>query len=466
MIFLGRGIFTSAQGSAAVSGHARFYWGHGQRPLPDPNPDLQPDPVTRLVPASRRMYAPDGDFGMRRGETFRYLEGATLVTYTSTGRNEYATDWALARQAALLYGGSAISHSNRPFSSPLPDELTFAPLIRDQESQERFGANQGSWTIPVYGLAPDRVDYQFPDPRYLGGGRTDIVAQSINDVRRWLEGDPPATLGTPNVALPFGEGLLSDPAAFENTPLWVRAPANRDFNLMVSQAAIAGAFIRPLLDDRPPQITQRRFDFSAANQAFREPPETALMDLHALIATRCSRFEVAWNDGTIATSQLDVNNDGLADFFPGDRIWFDITPILDDRGQIIRRNTYADWLRWAQANPRSVRFARLDSDIPEVINPDIIGATTAAGSSPPFRLLDARWYDPAYTGGSLIASTGAFGPEAYAIWGFRAPLANGDYGPAWPKPTLIRVRMTLHDSQLRSTEGRTYEFVYSLSNAR
>lgn len=461
VIFVGQGSFVSAQGASAASAHARFFWGHGLKPLPDRDPDLRPDPVTTLVPPARREYIPDGDFGIRQGEAFGFMAGSSFANgaYTSTGRNEYATDWPLARQTSLLYGGAAISNSSLPFSSPLPENLTYAPYIRDQEAQDRFGAS-AAWTLPEFGLLPESVDAQFPDPRYLGGGRTDIVAQSLLDVRRWLEGDPPAALGLTNTATAFSDGWLATQAAPENSFLWQRAQGNRVFNLVVLQSAIAGAFARPLVDDTPPVIVPRRFDFSASGASFREPPEAALMDLHALVASRCSRFEVAWNDGTIATDTIVI---GDLEYRPGDRIWFDISPILNQQGQIIQRNTYADWRRWAQSNPRSIRFARLDADNPEIINNDAIGATTLAG--PSFNSLDSRWYDPAFTGGSLLPN-GAFGPEAYAIWGFRTPLDNGNYGPAWPKPTLLRVRMTLHDAQLRSPEGKTYEFVYSLSNTR
>lgn len=462
VIFLGKGTFVSAQGASAASAHARISWGHGLKPLPDPNPALDPDAATGLTPAARRMNIPDGDFGSRSGEPFSYLQGIATAGFEATGRNEYATDWPLARHTLLLYGGAAISNSSRPFSSPLPEELTFAPYIRDQESQERFAAS-GGWSIPAFGRTPTGVDVQFPDPRFVGAGRTDIAAQSITDVRRWLEGDPPLALGLQNTATAYSEGWLADPTAPENLRLWVRDENDRALNLRLLQSAIAGVFARPLVEDRPPVILPRRFDPGATNQAFREPPEASMMDLHALVASRCSRFEVAWNDGTVAIADIDVNGDGDPDYRAGDRIWFDISPILNASGQIIRRSTYADWRQWGFSNPRTVRFARLDADNPEIIQPDVIGASTLTGPSISF--LDSRWYDPGFTGGSLLPN-GNFGPEAFAIWGFRTPLANGDYAGAWPKPTLLRVRMTLHDAQLRSPEGKTYEFVYSLSNAR
>ena len=59
--------------------------------------------------------------------------------------------------------------------------------------------------------------------------------------------------------------------------------------------------------------------------------------------------------------------------------------------------------------------------------------------------------------------------EYLALWGYRqlAPNGSGEYlDTPWITPDtlrLIRIRMTLHDSQLRLDGGRTYEFVFPVN---
>ena len=92
------------------------------------------------------------------------------------------------------------------------------------------------------------------------------------------------------------------------------------------------------------------------------------------------------------------------------------------------------------------------------------GVSSDAGATDAARLLNQTFflYDAAITGGNTLAD-GSLGPEAYAIWGFRTPQTDGRYDRPWPKPTMIRVRTTLHDRELRTPEGKSYEFIFPIT---
>lgn len=517
MIFLGEGEFVSAQsfgGQRAVEApHARIYWGHGLKPLPDPEFDSDGDyldPTTGQRISAIRQYVPDGDFGTRAGDLFDFASGTPAErSETSTGRNEYATGWSLARQAALLYGGNApaTSFPIDPYTQTIGDRF-FAPYIADVVLFNRYA----DWR-PFYPFAPDLGESRLDDepliaePAWLSGGRVDIVAQDRADVQRFLEGELPRLNNTRpiNFAGAFAAGVFNAPRttlsfpsglnALEiiNQPLWLReADGVLDlepttptdvYNLVGVQSAIAGVFTRPLLDDRVPEVLSRRYNPGAAN--FRERPEVEAMDTHALIAPRCSRFEIAWTDGSIAIEEIDVDSDGVIDYQAGDAIWFDISPILNPDGSILRRNTLAAWinsidaLRVRFADPRyndsSLTLLNLQREarylFPEVIQDDRLADPSGVTPvMPGERQLFAGFgsrpllYSPLFTGGSLLLpDSDQPGPEAFAIWGFREPVSDGRFVRPWSKPTLIRVRMTLHDRELRSEEGRDYEFVFSIS---
>lgn len=491
MIFLGEGEFVSAQsfgGPRAVQApHARLYWGHGLKPLPDPDFNSDGDyldAATNQRIGAIRQYVPDGDFGTRAGDSFDFAFGtAAERNETSTGRNEYATGWSLARQAALLVGGNAPATS-RPiddFTQTIGDRF-FAPYISDIPLfPSAFPPNRFiEWSaeypsLPVLGASRTMDEPRIAEPAWLSGGRVDIVAQDRADVQRWLEGELPGSVGQPGA---YGAGPFVNDSDIAG-PLWFRQAnvATSDlFNLVGIQSAIAGVFTRPLLDDRVSEVLSRRYDPNAAT--FRERPEVEAMDTHALIAPRCSRFEIAWNDGSVAIREIDVDSDGVIDYQPGDAIWFDISPILNPDGSILRRNTLAAWLDSTDA--ADVRFAdpRFNQGIPlsnlqgearylfpEIIKDDRLADPAGATPiSPPERNLFPGLYDPVLNGGSLLLpDSDQPGPEAFAIWGFREPFSDGRFVRPWTKPTLIRVRMTLHDRELRSEAGRDYEFVFSIA---
>ena len=493
MIFLAEGAFVSAQtwgGSGAVEApHARIYWGHGLKPIPDEDFVNEIDSLTGLPIRPVRRNIPDGDFGMRAGDTFDFATGtlAEQTALVATGRNEYATGWSLARQASLLYGGNAASAS-------LPVTLTtqtigdrwFAPYIRDREFLTRFDAWSDAYPeASDFGDLLEDEEIGIAEPRFLQTGRVDIINQDLSDVRRWLEGEL-FVVGEPlNYAGAYSSGAFANslatfgssaPEEVRSAPLWLRnfntIDAPRD-NAALVQSAIAGVFMRPLVDDRPSEVISRRYD--AGDPEFRERPEADLLDSHALIAARCSRFEIAWTDGTIAIDDIDVDFDGVPDYRSGDVIWFDISPIYAPDGSLLRRNTLADWIYSPAAGSGKVRFAdpRMSEPVPpprfnivtfpEILNDDLIATGSIAGATDALRRLNEVFlYNRAITGGSTLAD-GSTGPEAYAIWGFREPLADGHYGRPWPKPTMIRVRTTLHDRELRNREGKSYEFIFPIT---
>jgi type II secretory pathway pseudopilin PulG len=486
MVFLAEGAFVSAQtwgGSGAVEApHARIYWGHGLKPLPDPDFVSDLDPITGLPIRPVRQNRPDGDFGLRAGDSFDFVGETGLI---ATGRNEYATGWSLGRQASLLYGGNAASAS-LPVTTTTQTigDRWFAPYIRDQEFLGRFGAWSAEYpNIADFGDPLEAEEIGISEPRFMQSGRVDVINQDLTDVRRWLEGELPAQPGQPiNYAGAFSSGAFANSLAtysstsipeVRSAPLWersVNSVAATIENVVGVQSAIAGVFARPLIDDRPGEVLERRYDASVGAADFRERPEADLLDTHALMAARVSRFEIAWTDGSLAIDDIDVNGDGVFDYRSGDVIWFDISPILNDAGGIIRRNTLADWLRSPDAgrvrfaNPQMATLQRDTLLFPEIINQDAIGQSTDAGATDAARLLNQNFflYDAAITGGNTLAD-GSLGPEAYAIWGFRTPQTDGRYGRPWPKPTMIRVRTTLHDRELRTPDGKSYEFIFPIT---
>lgn len=494
-----------ALGRTAVSADAaRIYYGHALRPHPDPTwPPQNYDPTnpnTWDFPV-RQLY-PDGDFGQgpyfintdNDQYTQEFLTGSIdggpgLID--ATGRNQFAGGWILARQPLLLYGGDAAGYnqSRSADRDPIGESRTFAPFVRDLESR-LFAAIPR----PLFGPAApgDQGDFlddpDRPNPRYIAQGRTDICAQSIEDVARWLEGAPPdsafgaGVTPTPqqldDAAPPFSSGLFavsggSIPAGYPsqypylNQHLWQRyetmgppgPQGDQAFsNLAALRSAIAGCFQRILAEPGPPSINRRQISRNAGVDP--ESPEKALMDLHAVLSSQCSRFEVAWSDGTTATRSIDADGDGFPEIGYGDVIWFDVSPVTDT--QTPQRSTRGYWtLQWANSINASP-------------NPDYLYAETLTGAlatltaPPPFPQLinfaNSNPMDPANIGdySPFFSQGDPNGDEALVIFPTRSVSADGEYEDAYAKPTMIRIRVTLHDAQFRLPEGRTYEFVFPI----
>ena len=449
--------------------HARIYWGHALRPAPDPN--FNP---TNPLQSPPRLFHPDGLDGANQpfsawGEAFGRARSNGEVS-----RNQFAGDWILARHQLLLYGGRAAGDLGATVndSHPIGARRSYAPYIRDLETNtnSRFpaGVVGQPHTPPGAGQYPNPT---FPYPRYIRHGRVDICAQDLHDVRRWLEGEPNVAglPGTPPI--PFagaysagrfsGLNALVSGSPTPNSGLWTRAfisgsPFNtiRD-NVVFARSAIAGTLTRILQDDTVAPIER-----GAVPGAVIPPAHERLMDLHAAVAMHCSNFEVAWSDGTRAAQRF---TRGQRVFNPGDIIWFDISPIEDPPPGAVQRSTYREWWEWHEtafpgtpgidfrSGSPTAPILPERPDFPEVLfsqmgDPNFMNAGT-----------DEARYSFAFTGGP-----GNFENEAMAVWGFRVPDAEGGYSRPWPKPKFIRIRMTLHDSQMRLREGRTYEFVFAV----
>ncbi len=471
----------------ATSQVARLYYGHGLRAAPDPDwPPIDPDhPAAPRAP--RRFYVPDGDFGSpptdpaALGDTLnRFDPDRAVQNGFVAGRNRFAGGWSLVRQPLLLYGGTAAGYPGAGASqtpAPIGDGREFAPFARDIDTVQRirFAPMDYPSLIEDQDLVLNGlVNEDRPDYRLIQDGRVDICAQSADDLRRFLEGRDPNDITT---GAPLTGGRLADPnladedPALVNAPLWVRrggttpVPADDVSNLQSVQLAIAGMFSRLLVEPSPPVIDRAPPLISSGQPAV--DPEDALMDVHALIASRCSNFEIAWSDGATALTDIDFENDGVFELGRGDIIWYDLTP-LDLRSGAPIRSTRANW---SGVSNTYLNLDPLDPlEDPEITQQDWgsdafraplvhdgldLGAADPTGSSPIL-------YAPDVCGGSpdlTFASEDA--REQLVIFPFRSAQGGG-WGGAFPKHILLRVRMTLHDAQGRLPRGKSYEFILDI----
>ncbi len=487
---------------------ARIYWGHGLLPaIGDDNEDGFP----------QRRYVPDG---------LTTADDPWGAAFGSRGRNEFASDFVLARQPLLLFGGDVAGLGERrdPSASfyPAGASREFAPYIRDLETANRFRAIKRLFTnTGIEG--PDDNDLfnefrtaDFSEERPITWGRVDLCAQSPTDVRSWLEGanvDWKEGQQTSFEALqdgaPFSTGALLDEddgrlsAGDINAPLWRRwgmdiPPAiNNDLNdslnlnLQGLRSAIAGCFFRPLVEVQPPIIDTHPDD------PHRQPHD-ALMDAHATFASSCSNFEIAWSDGSVALDDIEVDGDDIPEIYAGDLLWFDIRTL--DQTDPDTRATRT-WFQQEFRSGREVLYALyngsrgtppanapfhtdnliFDADFPEVtfdnlrstsnspptlINRDERPINEVIDLAPAEDFSETPLYNPNITGGAPD-QPGSRQDEYFAIWPFRIPDQEGAFSDdrPWPKDILIRIRLTLHDPQNRLENGRDYEFIYRINPA-
>ena len=526
---------------------ARIYYGQALRPPRDPNwPPAADASNPPRVP--QRIFLPDGDFGQRRGDKNRFVTDLAAA-YTdamdftdTTGRNEYAGDFILARQALLLAGGNAagnVTTRNGDSSALTPaqfgDEREYAPYIRDLETLSRFWGvgGQGPYNFQLDHQGPRSGVYDGrnisgtfpPAPRLIQHGRVDICAQDRNDVQRWLEGEPWPTNGITPVSLTrdpkqqanaFNAGRFSlgaerdgyqngqfsstfdDDTDSPRAMLWQQPDPKVNLSLAYTgvrrgiRAAIAGAFTRLLVDDEPPFIDRSRdrgpssITYPIDNIEAPSDAEDAYMDQHAVLATQCSNFEIAWRyaspDWPRAEKDIDVNGDSIPEFRTGDRIWIDITP-LDPNNPDQTRSTVQYWTNHLDQAGASPGFGPIPasggfdpiadgSTQPEIGYADwrnppgqVLGRTfRRAVAQNPTQTDNSDIFIPLYNPDiSMGAPAGA--DEYLAVWPFHPPAATGDgYDPApFPKRLQIRVRMTLHDKQNRIPGGRKFEFIFNVS---
>ncbi len=540
---------------------ARIQWGHALRTrvVRDSNRDASSNPAVTASIQREWPWVPDGDFGSwafpyfgasaqveqvtpRAGTPARY-QGVTVQPFPTAGRNQFAGNWLLARQALLLVGGNAAGEValNNTVGYPTGRSRTYAPTIRDLDNWKRFGIaldryNPPTTQNPLNGPASDsRAAMIFQ-------GRTDICAQTLEDAKRWLEGEAfpapyPVSGGATNwLQPPFAATYSSGPYCADvgglgpvsgtfltnpgappsgapstlvvdvNKPLWQRSrgrPTTVPDNALGLRSAVAGVLGRLLQDAEPPPIYRV---LNTASTATVPPAEQSSMDTHAVFAGRCSRFEVAWSNGARAKADIVYPNSSPPRIMyrAGDLIFFDLStldPLPGVAGTPRIRNTYDFWLfhpdmqqardRTVGLTPRTMALnaSNYPAESPRAEIPSGVYRRTGNPADAPITALINRlnlgsavnrsdvgaFYDPVLSMGDPGAGANQPLNEVLAVWPFRVPTPDGGLGKAWPKPTHLRVRVTLHDSQFRLQEtvtlpngttttrsGRTYEYIFTL----
>ncbi|MCA9282644.1 MAG: hypothetical protein H6812_12510 [Phycisphaeraceae bacterium] len=430
---------------------ARIYYGQALRPHSEIDPTSDFDDPTRY----EREYDPDGDFGQRAGETNAFFNDEV----SADARNEYASEILLARQALLLGGSVAAGYQGNPPRPPLiGSQRAYTPYIRDLEANDRFfGINYNFETNPPELRSSDVGGANInPSIRLARHGRVDICAMTVDEIRRWLEGeDPMSTSGNVSSrdASPFKAPGAWDGNNSFDAPLWQRDlitdPNQGPRRTIAANAArlrvaLGGCISRMLADNQLPVIIRDREDSD-------EDPEDALMDLHAVLASKCSSVEFAWNDGTVWTDRNNLlmlrrGNGGLAE------------PVANiEDAEVVYR--FGDVIWFDAFMPRSYYLFNLASPtqaIPFPNEEEVDGVGRPRTSNFANNLSEPATYDQTTTGGV---------PGEYlSTWGFRKPSSNGGYGGAWVKPQMIRARITLHDATVRIQGGKTFEYIFNTGN--
>ncbi len=534
---------------AVTADTALIRYGHAPRPPRDPN--WPPDASASNTPRTpQRIYIPDGDFGQRLitddnryvnslRSAYGFLPGSDFDQ--ATGRNEFADSFILARQSLLLAGGEIAGRGGpegADSQASFGNEIEYAPYIRDLENINRFWL-RGPYRqngIDHLGARSGFRDQRNPNnsyppaPRLIMHGRVDAAAQSLEDVKRWLQGEPFPSSGSTPVPLEqqrsfaFNEGRFAGNSTASNAQdgfsnfifnpnefndnrvgpraaLWHQADPSNNIayfdNRRSIRAAILGTMTRLIADDEPPFIDRDRdtqnINFLINNFQAPTDPTDAYMDQHAVITNRCSNFEIAWRltepDWPRATQDIDIDNDGTPEFRAGDRIWIDITPLNPTAGNVENsRSTVLNWIRRLDTTRRSIGRTPTFGSPPQTGNADPGNANRmpelgyADWRNSPSNVFDFRFREAVVQDG--VVSTGnvfipAYNPdismgapegqrEYLAVWPFHAPAVSGDgfENAAFPKNLEIRVRMTLHDSQNRIPGGRTFEFIFNVSPPR
>lgn len=484
IIFLGfagdAGVYGSAQssrpggGQAPATQQARIYYGHGLRPAQNLAFDVLDPPSGSSSNVRPREWVADGDFGAVTGSNNIFDPDDLVNGGQVTGRNEFAGDWTFLRQSLLLYGGLASGYPGSTGGGPFDTEaITFTPYIRGLEAERREVNGAGRALLSNANPTPRRSGNSGPYARLLRHGRTDLCAQSPEDVKRWLEGlAPPAPPGLPPDATALSSGKLEfdqpwqsnqDFNASPDGPLWERTavPSTNGTAIQIVNrrglfAAVAGCFSRMLAESETPLLD--RGDSLNPNLTPQDRSqnsdlhESAYMDLHATFATRVSSIEIAWTDGKtwVYDDPLDRDLDGEPDTFRGDEIWYDIDftrysqPEGNDLRQADSLNQYGTHNDVLERSP----------EVPPTMRRDPVRGVETAGNGR---------YDALVTGGDPN-SEGA--DEYLAIFPYRFPTNSttpdqiGGYETgAYDRPLRIRFRFTVHDSQFRIPGGRQYEFV-------
>lgn len=497
------GYFGNAQPIPVQASVARISIGHALRPRPEDDPSSLYTTGGSLP--AEWLPIPDGDFGQAAGEDNGFDDTATTRPVSDEQRNRFGAEWVLGRQASLLFGGTAAGRpSQDPENSSIGDLgfRRYAPYIRDQETELRFELSNrqvsfdpqaidsseglgGKVAEPFWsaeGVAPSNTLERGPMPRVLRHGRVDIIAQDIDDVRRWLEGLEPTPF-TPGVPLnasvsdasafgggewdsgsqrypdeiaPFGS--IADTRNEADAPLWARGrfstgaaatgiaafPGSGNTSLAFEenvrnlQSAIAGTVTRYLVGTETPRFERVATSSIEDNQSARD----AFMDLHATLGANCSRFEIDWNDGTIHTNaavtefevRKPIGQDGVYDggggtptirIDVGERVWF---------GYALTRREY---LAATDANfPTSPANRDIATD-PEILADGSgdaginmqRGVPGATADRDELRLAADLYERPDFSGGTNFSSTPAAQPSLRVA---RHGGVSDEYLAVWP----------------------------------
>ncbi len=520
--------------------------------------DLNNRPIRRLFPDTHSVPIPNDpssdatDANVQRTLNWGQVFGEPLT------RNEFASEFTLLRHQLLLVGGraagGALSDTRNPrFGTITPQAVdangaaravppfrTYAPLIRDRENQVRSGWGDASlanffvlgngWVYPAQTLA---------GPRLIRWGRTDICAQDRDDVQRWLEGlitssrydltDPAfiptdatafsagmfdysgdGSPGSQDYLLPPDVNRRADAPLMEVVPsYWGASGLNLSGEQVLAGAAttlrtaVAGVFTRVLCDPAPPapqRVSTSAGQSLASGSSTPEPfPGDAAMDAHAVIAARCSSFEIAWNDGTVWNDPRPlrvylgpVSPENLyAQFNQGDLVWFDaVFPRRQFRTinapgfNVAESATALDRPPDPEVLPSRPSASYFGVTAPVTTNAilnaqdrySVLGAVPLVNFA--HRLLVRPGLGssalPAENGAYDVSLTGGSDSEYMAVFPFRRPqyvvqgatprLQWNEESP-WQKPKRVRVRMTLHDSLNRIPGGKRFEFVLAIDQS-
>lgn len=476
--------------SPGEADHVRVYYGHGLRPPIDRrfnpiDPPARPNGSGNVPP---RLYFADGDFGTAAGRpNFYFPSGAPGVFSAAQGRNEFAGDWLLLRQPMLLGGGLTAGYALNAPAGARPSEWMYSPFIRGLECVTRSfnGIGSGSPMNDWGNTSPIPASGNGPYARVLYHGRADVCAQRLAEAKRWLEGVNDAPPQLLEDASAFDGGLLDDamagsqwlptngfPSPLIDAPLWQRESAGAPGVIIAANhrsliSAIAGCMARFQAEDDPPTVERRDvLSVGGAGLAVDAPRPRfqQVMDMHAVIASRVSNFEIAWTDGKTWPYESSYDRLGDDDITDADRDGdFGLADNIE-RGDVIWYDM--DFTRYT--NPTgSVR------DLPSADSDNLIVASNEVEPHNP-EVCPGRRNNELVTGGGLAhrydaRATGAAtndpdGQSEYlAVFPFRKVSQDGGYeSGAFEKPRRIRVRLTVHDAQFRLPGGRQYEFEFPI----
>lgn len=333
--------------------------------------------------------------------------------------NSFASDWVLARQAALLLPRTLVQD---------PEQLNIAPSIIEYFNEvgenyytSRYFRTHTGVSHDVYG------SYTRADPVWrLSAGIVDMVDQTPAEVEMMITD--------------YGFAYNRLTAAWDqyNDPIGEAGNSRRSWK----QDSLTPNPPLPsfLPTDQLQQLESKNLSyFWAQGQRYRmmmipgrirvetgtpSPRRFDQMLTHATLMSGCSDFQVAWSTGEI-------------DPETGNVVWYDINYPANPNPNIPRERglTRGDVLRRAPSDPTIWYISEItpydmptDRPVAEAQSPDLYYATFG------YFLPKRR------TGVDELESR----------------------SEKWPWPSMLRFRITLHDENNRIAGGRSFEFVVAL----